>query len=245
MIPKLDFIYQETYNASEGYFACQNDYETNDLLLFLDAGVFYEFLPLDKLNVDHSAAVRLQDVEKGKNYVLIISTNAGLWRYMPGDTVMFTSTEPYKIVITGRTKHFINAFGEEVMVSNTDNAISRACGEKGVKIREYMVAPIYLDATKKGGHQWLVEFEGPTPDLVDFAQSLDRHLQEINSDYEAKRFQDLALECLTISSLPENTFEKWLRTKGKIGAQVKVPRLSNNRANVEEILGMLKKQPIS
>lgn len=244
MIPKSDFIYQETYNASEGYFACQNDYKTNDLLLFLDAGVFYEFLPLEKLNVDHGAAVSLQDVEKGKNYVLIISTNAGLWRYMPGDTVMFTSTDPYKIVITGRTKHFINAFGEEVMVSNTDEAISRACLEKDIKIREYMVAPIYLDTANKGGHQWLIEFEGPAPNLTDFAQILDRHLQEINSDYEAKRFQSLALECLSINALPENTFEKWLRKKGKIGAQVKVPRLSNNRTNVEEILAMLRKKPI-
>ncbi|NND33800.1 MAG: GH3 auxin-responsive promoter family protein [Saprospiraceae bacterium] len=240
LIPRPDFIYQETYNASEGYFACQNDYSTDDLLLFPDCNIFYEFIPVDKLGVDNSAAVSLEGVKKNVNYVLIISTNAGLWRYMPGDTVMFTSIDPYKIKITGRTKHFINAFGEEVMISNTDEAISRACDDCGVKIREYMVAPVYLDAAKKGRHQWLIEFEGPIPNIAEFAHRLDQHLQSINSDYEAKRFEDMAIECLSIHAVPPNTFERWLRRKGKIGAQVKVPRLSNDRANVEDVLAMLK-----
>ena len=240
LIPKSDFIYQETYNASEGYFACQDDYSTDDLLLFPDCSIFYEFLPVDQLGKDHSAAVSLENVEKDVNYVIIISTNAGLWRYMPGDTVRFTSTDPYKIKITGRTKHFINAFGEEVMISNTDEAISRACQDTGVKIREYMVAPVYLDATSKGRHQWLVEFDGAVPNLTEFSKCVDQHLQNINSDYEAKRFEDMAIECLTINPVPPRTFERWLRQKGKIGAQVKVPRLSNNRANIEDVLNMVK-----
>jgi hypothetical protein len=239
LIPKSDFIYQETYNASEGYFACQNDYGSQDLLLFLESGIFYEFIPLDKLDSDHSAAIPLEQVETGKNYALIISTNAGLWRYMPGDTVMFTSTNPYKLVITGRTKHFINAFGEEVMVSNTDEAIARTSVEMNVKIREYTVAPVYLNTTSRGCHQWLIEFDGELPDLDRFAALLDQNLQNINSDYEAKRFQDMALKRLEIVAVPPQTFEKWLRIRGKMGAQVKVPRLSNDRRQIDDILVML------
>jgi hypothetical protein len=163
---------------------------------------------------------------------------------MPGDTIMFTSTEPYKIVITGRTKHFINAFGEEVMVSNTDEAISRASHDLQVRIREYMVAPVYLNTQSKGGHQWLVEFDGVAPDLGEFAKVLDQHLQSINSDYEAKRFQDMAIKQLEVKAVPAKTFEKWLRSQGKIGAQVKVPRLSNNRQHMEEILNLLSKTPV-
>ena len=244
LIPKSDFIYQETYNASEGYFACQNDYSTNDLLLLLDCGIFYEFIPLEKLGHDQDAAMPLEQVETGKNYALVISTNSGLWRYMPGDTVMFTSTDPYKLVITGRTKHFINAFGEEVMVSNTDEAISRTMAAMNNKIREYMVAPIYLNTTAKGGHQWLIEFDGDVPDLDQFADKLDQNLQNINSDYEAKRFQDMALKRLEIVAVPPQTFEKWLRKRGKIGAQVKVPRLSNDRQQVEDVLSMLNQEAV-
>jgi len=244
LIPRSDFIYQETYNASEGYFACQNDYDQNDLLLFPDCGIFYEFIPLEKLDDDPDAAIPLEDVVVGVNYALVISTNSGLWRYLPGDTVCFTSIAPYKLTITGRTKHFINAFGEEVMVSNTDEAISRTSKKLGVKIREYMVAPIYLDTISKGGHEWLVEFDGQSPDLDIFAEELDQNLQNINSDYEAKRFQDMALKRLEIIDVPPNTFEQWLRNKGKIGAQVKVPRLSNNRTNQEEVLTLLSKNAI-
>ncbi|MCB0686579.1 MAG: GH3 auxin-responsive promoter family protein [Saprospiraceae bacterium] len=244
LIPKSDFIYQETYNASEGYFACQNDYMTQDLLLFPDNGIFYEFIPLEKLHHDHSAAVPLEGVEIGKNYALIISTNSGLWRYMPGDTVMFTATEPYKIVITGRTKHFINAFGEEVMVSNTDEAIGKTCETMGVKIREYMVAPIYLNTNTKGCHQWVIEFDGRVPDLEIFAKLLDDNLKSINSDYEAKRFQDMALERLQIVVAPRLTFESWLRKNGKIGAQVKVPRLSNDRKQMDDVLSMIRNEVI-
>lgn len=244
LIPKEDFIYHEVYNASEGYFACQNDYSTHDMLLLPDCGIFYEFIPMDQFETNPDAAVSLADVEVDRNYALVISTNSGLWRYIPGDTVKFTSTHPYKMVVSGRTKHFINAFGEEVMVANTDQAISKACQETGSKIRDYMVAPIYLDTQKKGGHQWLIEFDGPVPELSGFADKLDSHLQQINSDYEAKRFENMALQRLQVIAVPVGTFEKWLRRKGKIGAQIKVPRLSNHRDHLEDMVSMLKEQEV-
>ncbi len=244
LIPKRDFIYQEIYNASEGYFACQNDFRNHDLLLFPDCGIFYEFVPIDEFEQDPYFAIPLSEVEVGKNYAMVISTNAGLWRYLPGDTVRFTSKDPYKLVITGRTKHYINAFGEEVMVSNTDQAISDTCSALDVKIRDYMVAPVYLSTEDQGCHQWLVEFDGPVPDLDVFANVLDRSLQNINSDYEAKRYQDLALKRLEIIKVPRTTFEKWLRKNGKIGVQIKVPRLSNDRKNIEDVLSMLNEEAL-
>ncbi len=240
LIPRRDFVYQETYNASEGYFATQDDYQSQDLLLLPDCGIFYEFVPVGDLEMENPPAVSLQDVEEGINYAVIMSSNAGLWRYNLGDTVRFTQLNPFKMIITGRTKHFINAFGEEVMVDNTDQAISRACHQCKVKIREYMVAPIYFGSNDEGGHEWLIEFDGDVPDLDQFAQKLDLNLQQANSDYEAKRYKDMAMKQLQIRAVPPNTFALWLREKGKIGAQVKVPRLANHRRYVEEVLGMIK-----
>lgn len=237
LIPKEGFLYKDVYNASEGYFAFQ-DRRNGDLLLFPDGGIFYEFVPIDNMDNPEAHAISLQDVEVGINYAMLISTNAGLWRYLIGDTVTFTETAPFRIKITGRTKHFINAFGEEVMVDNTDRALSHACHEMNVKIRDYTVAPIYLNATRKGGHEWLIEFDGIVPDLDTFSSLVDSHLQSINSDYEAKRFEDMAMQRLTIKALPKGSFAKWLKRKGKVGAQIKVPRLSNDRVMIEEILQM-------
>ena len=196
---------------------------------------------MDKMDNPTDHAVSLQNVKTGVNYAMLISTNAGLWRYLIGDTVTFTETDPYRIKITGRTKHFINAFGEEVMVDNTEQALSRTCQEMQVKIRDYTVAPIYLNTTHKGRHEWLIEFDGVVPNLDNFSAVLDDHLQQINSDYEAKRYEDMAMQRLTIRSLPKDTFARWLLRKKKVGAQIKVPRLSNNREMVEEILQMLPK----
>ena len=234
--PKIS--YQEIYNASEGYFAVQNDFNTDDLLLLLDNGVYYEFLPMGEWEKPNPRAIPLWEVQTGKNYALVISTNAGLWRYLPGDTVKFTSVDPYKIKITGRTKQYLNAFGEEIMVENAEMALAMTCGNTGAQVAEYTVAPIYLEGRERGGHQWIIEFEKPPNDLDSFAVLLDRNLQRINSDYEAKRFKDIALKNLEIQSVPEGTFHHWLKSKGKLGGQHKVPRLANHRRFVEEILRM-------
>ncbi|WP_455430653.1 GH3 auxin-responsive promoter family protein [Portibacter lacus] len=239
-IPSDDFTYQEVYNASEGYFAIQNDLESNDLLLLLDNCVYYEFLPMSEFEQDDARTIGLEEVELDVNYAMVISTNAGLWRYMTGDTIKFTSLSPFKIRITGRTKHFINVFGEEVMVSNTDKALAKTCDEFNVKVSDYTVAPIYIKEGTKGGHEWLIEFLKPPADLGQFSKRLDESLQEVNSDYEAKRFKSMALENLTVESLPTNTFYKWMEKRGKLGGQNKVPRLSNNRKYVEDILSFLK-----
>ncbi len=238
LIPKKDFLYKDVYNASEGYFAFQ-DHTASDLLLFPDGGIFYEFVPMNRLDNAAEHAISLREVQPGVNYAMLISTNAGLWRYMIGDTVTFTSTDPYRIRITGRTKHFINAFGEELMVDSTDRAISHACQQMGIKIRDYTAAPIYLDTDQKGRHEWLIEFEHEVPDLLTFSTILDTFLQKINSDYEAKRFGDLAMQKLSVKAVPVGTFARWLKKKGKVGAQVKVPRLSNNRTMIEEVLEMI------
>ncbi|MEM9991760.1 MAG: GH3 auxin-responsive promoter family protein, partial [Bacteroidota bacterium] len=183
-LPSEEVSYQEAYNASEGYFAVQNNFKVKDMLLLLDNGIYYEFIPMEEWGKDFPKAIPIWEVETDKHYAIVISTNAGLWRYTPGDTVMFTSTSPYKIKITGRTKQFINAFGEEVMVENTDRAIAMTCATFGVKMRDYTAAPIFM-AQGKGGHQWLVEFEQTPPNLLAFAQMLDENLQALNSDYEA------------------------------------------------------------
>lgn len=231
--------YQEIYNASEGYFGIQNDFESDDMLLLLDNGVYYEFLPMEEWHSENPRAIPLKDVELGKNYAIVISTNAGLWRYTPGDTVMFTSLLPYKIKITGRTRQFVNAFGEEVMVENTDRALVETCHETGAMVRDYTVAPIFISHNGKGGHEWLVEFEKHPSDPKKFARLLDINLQKINSDYEAKRYRDMALENLRLRPMPPGTFDNWLKMKGKYGGQSKVPRLSNERKYVEEILEFL------
>ncbi len=236
LIPTDDFTYFEVYNASEGYFAIQDDLQSNDLLLLLDNGIYYEFLPMCEYGQENARAIGLRDVELDTNYAMVISTNAGLWRYMTGDTVRFTSLNPFKIKITGRTKHFINAFGEEVMVCNTDKALAQTCTEFDVVSSDYTVAPIYFGEGSKGGHQWLIEFEKSPRNLIDFSEKLDLNLQAVNSDYEAKRFKSMALENLSIEPLPQNTFYKWMEKRGKLGGQNKVPRLSNNRKYVDDIL---------
>ena len=235
-LPDPNFAYQEIYNASEGYFASQHDFSREGMLLLLDNGVYYEFLPMSEWNKENPRAISLAEVEVGKDYALLITTNAGLWRYMIGDTVAFLSTEPYVIKVTGRTKQFVNAFGEEVMVENTDEAIARTCRETGATVNDYTLAPIYFVGSERGGHEWLIEFGTPPPDPEKFADLLDRNLQQVNSDYAAKRYQDLALRRLTLRVLPKNSFNNWLKQKGKFGGQHKVPRLANHREYVEEIL---------
>lgn len=238
-VPSDDFTYLEVYNASEGYFAIQDDLKSSDMLLLLDNYIYYEFMPMSEFGTDHPRTIGLRDVEIDQNYALIISSNAGLWRYMIGDTVKFTSLSPYKIKITGRTKHFINTFGEEVMVSNTDKALAKTCNEFNVKARDYTVAPVYFSEGTKGRHQWLIEFETPPNDTEAFCEALDKNLQSVNSDYEAKRFKSMALENLSVEVLPFKTFYKWMERRGKLGGQNKVPRLSNDRKYVEDILSFI------
>jgi hypothetical protein len=235
-LPSEQVKYIEVYNASEGYFAVKSD-EKDDMLLLLDNGIYYEFLPVSEWDAENPKAIPLSEVEIGVNYATVISTNSGLWRYMTGDTVAFTSKFPFKIKITGRTKHFINAFGEEVMVANTDAALATTCHDLNALVREYTVAPIYFgNEGSKGGHQWLIEFEKAPLSLAQFEAVLDKNLQKINSDYEAKRFKNMALNPLQIHAVPKDTFYNWLRAKGRYGGQSKVPRLSNDRKILEDIL---------
>jgi len=231
--------YQEIYNASEGYFAVQDALDREGMLLLLDNGVYYEFLPMEEWHAENPQAIGLEEVEAGKHYAIVISTSGGLWRYTPGDTIMFTSLHPYRIKVTGRTKQFVNAFGEEVMVDNTDKALAETCQATGAVVVDYTVAPHYFSRGQRGGHQWLIEFERQPDKLEAFADLLDQNLQRCNSDYEAKRYQGLALERLQLIPLPKGTFHNWLRHKGKLGGQHKVPRLANHRRYVEEILHYL------
>ncbi|MEN0003116.1 MAG: GH3 auxin-responsive promoter family protein [Bacteroidota bacterium] len=240
LIPSPTFAYQETYNASEGYFAVQSEFGVQDMLLFLDNGNFYEFIPMEEWDKEFPKTLQLHEVEVGKNYALVVSTNSGLWRYKIGDTITFTSTSPYRLKITGRTKQFINAFGEEVMVANTDKALQQTCEETNAVVKEYTAAPIYFEVGKKGGHEWLIEFERAPQNVDHFAKALDHHLQAVNSDYAAKRFNDLALAPLKLRAVPQGTFYKWMKTRGKLGGQHKVPRLSNQRTFVDGILNILK-----
>jgi len=235
--------YLNIYNASEGFFAAQleNEAPEGEMTLLLDNGIFYEFLPESEWSKKEPEAIGLQDVEIGKNYAIVISTNAGLWRYVPGDTVSFTSNQPYKLKITGRTKHFINTFGEEVMVGNTDAALAKTCEQTKAKISEYTVAPKLLSLVSRGQHEWLIEFEREPESLEEFSVLLDKNLQQINSDYEAKRFKDMALHPLLIHKIPEGTFHNWLRSKGQYGGQNKVPRLANERKYLEEIINFASK----
>jgi hypothetical protein len=243
LIPSDDFAYQEIYNASEGYFGAQCDLQQRDMLLLTDNGVFYEFVPMEEWEKDHPKTVTIGDVELGKVYAILISANNGLWRYQPGDTVVFTRKYPHCFQIAGRTKQFINAFGEEVMVGDTDKAVAETCRQLNAVVAEYTAAPIYFgDGQKKGGHEWIIEFEKPPADLAQFNRLLDETLQRINSDYEAKRFKSMALEQLRLRSVPKGTFLAWMRARGKFGNQNKVPRLANHRRFVEEILEMSKQE---
>lgn len=236
LIKSNQINYLETYNASEGFFGIQDDLNRDDMLLMLDYGVFYEFMPMNEYGKENPKTLSIGEVQKDENYALVISTNAGLWRYLVGDTIKFTSTKPYRFKITGRTKHFINAFGEELMIENADNAISRACKNLGAHIVDYTAAPIYMDENQKGGHEWLIEFDKMPDNLEQFTIYLDNFLKENNSDYEAKRYKDMAMLLPKIHALPRGTFSNWLKNKQKLGGQHKVPRLSNNRDILEEIL---------
>lgn len=233
--PSDDFRYMETYNASEGYFAVQDDGDSEDMLLLLDNGVFYEFIPMEEWDNDNPRTLFLDEVELDKNYALVITTNSGLFRYRIGDTIKFTSLFPFKIIITGRTKQFINVFGEEVMVANTDAALSETCKQFDLKVVDYTVAPIFLTGSGKGGHEWVVEFERSPADPEAFAKQLDENLKKVNSDYESKRYNNLALEQLKLNVAPSSTFFNWMKSRNKIGAQQKVPRLANHREYLEEL----------
>ena len=228
--------YIETYNASEGYFGTQNNPNDPAMLLMIDYGIFYEFIPLEDVGKDHPHVCSLTEVELGKNYAMVISTSAGLWRYMIGDTVKFTRRDPYKFIITGRTKHFINAFGEELIVDNAEKGLAKACAETGAQVTDYSAAPVFMDANAKCRHQWLIEFARMPDDLQKFARILDETLKEVNSDYEAKRQNDLALQPLEVIVARRNLFHDWLEGKGKLGGQHKIPRLSNTREYIEEML---------
>ena len=223
--------YMETYNASEGFFGIQDDPADKSMLLMLDYGVFYEFMEMGTEQI-----IPLWAVEKDKNYAMIISTSCGLWRYMIGDTIRITSTNPYKFVITGRTKSFINAFGEELIVDNAEQGLAYACQETGAEVLEYTAAPVFMDAHAKCRHQWLIEFSKSPNDLAQFASLLDHKLQEINSDYEAKRYKDITLQPLELIEARPGLFNDWMRQRGKLGGQNKVPRLSNSREHIEQLL---------
>jgi hypothetical protein len=237
LIPGDQFAYQEIYNASEGYFGAQCDLQVSDLLLFADNGIFFEFIPAEGWNTDHPKTVALADVEIGKNYALLMSSNNGLWRYQPGDTVVFTRKNPHCFRISGRTKQFINVFGEEVMVGDTDKALAETCRQHHAVVAEYTAGPVFFAGpNSKGGHEWIVEFEKAPADLPGFRSALDQALQRINSDYEAKRFKNMALEPLRLHCVPKGTFLTWMKSRGKFGNQNKVPRLANHRQFLEEIL---------
>ena len=228
--------YVETYNASEGYFGTQNDLSDPSMLLMIDYGIFYEFIPLEDIDKDLPHAYCLEEVELNKNYAMVISTSCGLWRYMIGDTIRFTQKNPYKFIITGRTKHFINAFGEELIIDNAEKGLAEACRVTGAQISEYSAAPVFMDSNAKCRHQWLIEFAKMPDSIEHFAAILDATLKEVNSDYEAKRWKDIALQPLEIIVAREGLFHDWLREKGKLGGQHKVPRLCNIRDHIEEML---------
>lgn len=236
LITSPNMHYMETYNASEGFFGIQSDPGDASMLLMTDYDVFYEFIPMDEYGTEHPTVLPLADVELDKNYAVLISTSCGLWRYMIGDTVKFTSRQPYKFIITGRTKYFINAFGEELIMDNAEKGLAYACEQTGAEIKEYTAAPVYMDSKAKCRHQWVIEFAKAPNDLKKFANILDKRLQELNSDYEAKRFHDITLQHLEIVVARPNLFNDWLKMKGKLGGQHKIPRLSNSRKVIEEIL---------
>ncbi len=242
IIPGPGMHYLETYNASEGFFGIQDQPDASEMLLMLDYGIFYEFIPMDKYNQKGDHAIPLADVETDTNYAMVISTNAGLWRYLIGDTVRFTSLRPYRIKISGRTRNFINAFGEEVIVDNTDNALQTAGKVTGAIISEYTAAPIYLDDRQSAAHQYIIEFEKEPDDIERFTAVLDEQMKVLNSDYEAKRSADLLLKKPKITVVPKGTFFNWMKSRGRIGGQNKVPRLYNDRKYADNILIFIKKQ---
>jgi hypothetical protein len=238
IIPNTDFKYYEIYNASEGFFAIQDLNYSNDLLLMLDYGIFYEFIPMDTFGTDNQKVIPLSEVELLKNYAVVITTNSGLWRYLIGDTLRFTSLNPYRIRVTGRTKHHINVFGEELMVENTDQAIAQTCSQLNCDVKDYTVAPIFMKGKEKGAHEWMIEFKKAPEDTALFAKILDEMLQTVNSDYEAKRYNNMTLNPLKINVARENLFYDWLAANDKLGGQHKIPRLSNQRDYLEQLKNM-------
>ena len=236
---KMNFL--ETYNATEGFFGIQDTPSTDELLLMLDYGIYYEFLPMDQFDTDSPITLSLDQVETNVNYAIVISTNSGLWRYIIGDTVKFTSLNPFRIKITGRTKNFINAFGEELIIDNALNALAIACEKSGAIVNEFTAAPVYLNDNNSASHEWLIEFENMPESIEYFTEILDNALKSINSDYEAKRYHNLILKSPIVNSVPDGTFYKWLKLKGRLGGQHKIPRLSNTREYIDDILNMINK----
>ena len=235
VLPRHDFKYYEIYNASEGFFALQDKNERSDLLLMLDYGIFYEFIPMNCYGEPDQKIIPLSEVEKGKNYAIVITTNSGLWRYRVGDTVRFTSIDPYRVRVSGRTKHHINAFGEELIIENAEEALKKATALTNSEIVDYTAAPIFMDGKEKGAHEWFIEFKVAPKNPEQFNHIFDKALQEINSDYEAKRKNNMTLNPPTIHYARTNLFYDWLKSKNKLGGQHKVPRLSNSRELVEEL----------
>ncbi|MCE2846671.1 MAG: GH3 auxin-responsive promoter family protein [Sphingobacteriales bacterium] len=236
LISRPDMYYLETYNASEGFFGIQDQANSEEMLLMLDYGIYYEFLPQGEWEKEFPNSIALDEVRIGENYALVITTNAGLWRYRIGDTIRFTALNPYRIQITGRTAHFINAFGEEVIIDNAEKALNKACESTGSVIREYTAAPVYFSGDKNGAHEWLIEFEQPPASLAEFSNTLDEALRELNSDYDAKRYKSKVLGPPLIRHMSDGSFYRWLKRREKLGGQHKVPRLSNNRQTVDDIL---------
>ena len=236
LFPKDSFKYYEIYNASEGFFAIQDQNGSDELLLMLDYGIFYEFIPMDTFGTLNQHVIRLNQVELHKNYALVITTNSGLWRYLIGDTIRFTSLNPYRIKVTGRTKHHINVFGEELMVENTDTALAKTCKDFNCEMIDYTVAPIFMKDNLKGAHEWIIEFKNPPEDIAKFSQALDENIQALNSDYEAKRFNNMTLNPLVLHVARPHLFYDWLKQQDKLGGQHKVPRLSNERTYLESLL---------
>jgi hypothetical protein len=242
LIPTDKMHYINSYNASEGFFSIQNDLKVDDMLLMLDYGIFFEFIEMENFLKPDRKAIPLWEVEPGVNYAMVISTNGGLWRYIIGDTVIFTSTSPYKIKISGRTKHFINTFGEELIVDNAEKGIKKACETTDAIVSDYTAGPVFMDGNNKGWHQWIIEFDKQPDNLALFTETLDIELQAINSDYEAKRYKSLTLNLPEIIVAPKGSFYKWLKEKGKVGGQNKIPRLANNREYLDPILQMINLQ---
>jgi hypothetical protein len=240
IIPSDKMSYMETYNASEGFFGIQDRSGSDDMLLMLDYGVFYEFIPINQLDAEHPKTLWLDEVKTGENYAMLITTNGGLWRYLIGDTITFTSTNPFRIKITGRTKNFINAFGEELIIDNAEKALEAACKKHDAIIAEYTAAPVYFSTEQNSAaHEWLIEFEKPPANIEHFSETLDEQLKALNSDYEAKRYKNMLLQKPLIRAVPPKTFYNWLKMRNKLGGQNKVPRLSNDRKYVNEIMQLL------
>ncbi len=240
VFPSNDTRYLEIYNASEGFFAIQDDLKRiGEMLIMLDYGIFYEFVPMEDADKPFPKALTIEEVELNKNYALVITTNGGLWRYRVGDTVRFTSKYPFRLKVSGRTKHFINAFGEEVIIENAENAITQACAATGATVSDYTAGPVYMGSGTNGRHEWIIEFSSEPNHFDTFRKVLDQTLRQVNSDYDAKRYNDMVLHPPIVHAVPRGTFYEWMKTRGKLGGQHKVPRLSNSREYLDDILGRL------